>query len=77
MCDLLVCVSNLAPQIGVVLLAFRYNASLATVTGNPSEQFLPKAIYPLTTSNECGGKDRTFNRSDGAYREMFIDVQID
>ena len=65
---LLICVADLAPEICIVLFTFCDNASLASVACNPSELFLPKAIYPSTTSNKRGGEDRTFNSSDRAHR---------
>jgi hypothetical protein len=73
---LLIGVADLTPQIGIIPFVLCNDASLATVTGDPSELFLPKAIYPSTTMNECGSENRTFNRSDSAHCEMFIDIEI-
>jgi hypothetical protein len=66
--DLLIGVADLAPEVCIILFAFCDNASLASVAGDPSKLFLPKAIYPSTTADERGGEDRTFNSSDSAYR---------
>src|SRR5260370_10145017 len=73
---LLINVADLVPKVCVVLFAFRYDASFGSPACNPSELFLPKAIYPSTTSNELGGEDRTFNSSDGTHGDIFVDIEI-
>src|SRR2546430_599318 len=74
MSDLLINVSDLAPQIRIVLFVLRDDASLATVACNTTKLFLPKAGYPLSTSNKERGKSRTFNRLDRCYGYMLVDI---
>ncbi len=69
--------ADLAPEVGVVLLALCNDASLLSVACNASQQFLPKAGYLSPSSNEGGSEDRTFNGLDGAYGEMFVEIEID
>ncbi len=54
-------VSDLVPQVCIVLYTLSYDASLRPFACNTPEIFLPKAIYPLSTTNELSGKSRTFN----------------
>ena len=64
----LISMGDLAPTVYVVLLPFCDDASLPAIACDPSELFIPKAGYLLTTANEPGGKTRTFNSLDGADR---------
>jgi hypothetical protein len=66
-------VLDLAPEVGIVLFALGDDASPASVAGNAPQLLLPKAVYLLATPDECGGQDRTFNRLDGADREVVLD----
>jgi hypothetical protein len=76
MCQVLIDMTYLVPEISIILFAFRYNASLMSVACDTSKQFLPKAGYPSTTSNELGGEDRTFKRLDRTHRDVFVDIQV-
>ena len=44
--NLLICVSDLAPEVGIVLFIFGNDASLRSVTCNPSQVF--RAFSPLS-----------------------------
>ena len=74
--DGLVHVVDLAPEVGIVLFAFRDHASLASVACDPSELLLPKAGYPSAPSDKRGGEDRTFNSLNGAHCEMFMQIEV-
>src|SRR5260370_32871384 len=52
---MLIHVIDLAPEVCIILFAFCYDTSLSSIACDPSELFLPKAIYPSTTANELGG----------------------
>src|SRR5882762_2533512 len=41
--------------------SWRLSLDSFLIACNPHQLLLPKAIYPSTTSNACGGEDRTFN----------------
>jgi hypothetical protein len=36
----------------------------------------PLAGYPSTTANKLGGEDRTFNRLNGAYGDLFAEIEV-
>jgi hypothetical protein len=74
--EILIGMPDLVPEGGVVLLPFDNQARLAALACNTSEQFLPKAGYLLTPTNEVGSQDRTFNGLDGAHRQMGIQIEI-
>ena len=76
-CERLIDVLDLAPEVDIVLFAIGEDASLAAVACNPSKLLLPKAVYLLATPDECGGKTRTFNSLDGADREVVVEIEID
>src|SRR5947209_1728850 len=75
--NVLICIADVAPEGGIVLFVFGNDASLGSLACNPSQLSLPKAGYRSATADEAGGQDRTFDSLDGAYREMFVEVQID
>src|SRR6266568_2608306 len=75
--NMLICVSDLAPEVGIVLFILGNDASLRSVTCNPSEMFLPKARYLSASSDKMGGEDGAFNGLDGADGEMFAQIEID
>ncbi len=77
MSTLLICVADFVPEGGIVLFVLGNDASLGSVACNPSQLSLPKAGYLSATADEAGGQDRTFDRLDSAYCEMFVEVQID
>lgn len=72
-----VCVVDLAPKVSIVLLPLFNDASLGSVAGNTSKLLLPKAVYRMSTSNELGGQDRTFNGLDRTHREIAVEIEID
>ena len=67
MSHMLVDVPDLLPQVRIVQLILSYESSSRSVACNTPEVFLPKAGYPLPTSNEESGKSRTFNISDRTH----------
>ena len=75
--NMLICVSDLAPEVDIVLFILGNDASLGSVTCNPSEMFLPKARYLSASSDKMGGEDGAFNGLDGADGEMFAQIEID
>src|SRR3989442_14008917 len=68
--------TNLVPEVHVILLVFCEHASFASIACNASQQFLPKAVYRSAATDEVGGEDRTFNRLDGTDREMVVETEI-
>ena len=68
--------TNLVPEVHVILLVFCENASFASIACNLSQQVLPKAVYRSATTDEAGGEDRTFNRLDGTDCEMVVEIEI-
>jgi len=76
-CERLIDVFDLAPEVGIVLFAIGDDASLASVACNAPQLLLPKAVYLLATPDEFGGQDRTFNSLDGADREVVVEIEID
>ncbi len=73
----LISVSDLTPEGGVVLFVFRHHASLRSVACNTSKRTLPKARYLCATADKTGGQDGAFDSLDGANGNMLIDIQID
>ncbi len=65
--EVLVDIADRAPERDVLLLALGNDPSLLAVTCNASNWCAPSAVYRLTTTNERGGQDRTFNRLDGTH----------
>jgi hypothetical protein len=65
--DVFINVSDLAPEIGIVLFIFRDEARLRSVACNTSEQSLPKARYRCPISDEGGGQDGAFDCLDAAH----------
>src|SRR5260370_12549006 len=73
----LVTMADLGPEGGIVLLVFRDDASLRSVTCNASKRALPKARYLSAAPNEAGGQDGAFDGLDGANGNVLIDIEID
>lgn len=65
--DMFINVSDLAPEICIVLFVFRNDASLRSVACNAAKQALPKARYRCTISDEGGGQDGAFGCLDAAH----------
>src|SRR2546426_10942318 len=58
---------DLAPEVYIVLFPVGDETRLATIAGNASKLLLPKAGYRLTTTDERGSQDRTFNCLDATH----------
>src|SRR5207249_11096018 len=74
--EVLISIADRAPEVFVVLFPEGENASSGAVAGDASKEFLPKAGYLLPSTNEPGGKDRTFNGLDRTHRQRAVEIQI-
>src|SRR5260370_9819232 len=69
--------ADLGPEGGIVLLVFRDDASLRSVTCNASKRAVPQARYLSAAPNGAGGQDGAFDGLDGANGNVLIDIEID